>query len=375
MCVITAATFLPPPPLPQALDVARQARNGEAAVRVLEKVEIVTGNGHSVQGSQPPRTTISHLSQPQDFRAELESDIRVSLAAQTRFIPSKYHYDETGSALFEDITRLPEYYLTRAETRILRQCAAQIMELVVPDELVELGSGSSTKTRLLLEAMHVIGGNRYVPIEISESALYQAAEALSGDYDWLHIEGYVGNYQNDLPLLHRRGRRLLTFLGSSLGNYTTQVRGEFLGQVGHTLRPGDALLLGVDLVKDEETMVRAYNDSAGVTARFNTNTLEMLNRELGADFDVDSFSHRPVWNAEKSGVESFLVAERDMTVSIPAVGMTIQLAKGERIFTEISCKFTRENVTQELNEVGLEVAQWYTDSEEMYGLLVASPRQ
>ena len=356
-----------------ALDVARQARNGQAAVKVLEKVDIVNGKGHGGE-KQLPRTTISYLSQPQDFRAELESDIRVCLAARPKFIPSKYHYDETGSVLFEDITRLPEYYLTRAETRILQEQANEIMKQVKPDELVELGSGSSTKTRLLLEAMHLTGGSKYVAIEISETALCQAAEALSADYEWLHIEGYVGNYQTDLPLMKRQGRQLLTFLGSSIGNYTDQTRQEFLGQVGAVLRPGDAFLMGVDLVKDEQTMVLAYNDAAGVTAHFNANMLDMLNRELGADFDVKSFSHAPVWNVEKSGIESYLRAEREMTVSIPAVDMTIQFQKGEVIFTEISCKFTKEGITRELSEAGLEVTQWYTDTQVPYGLLVATPK-
>jgi L-histidine N-alpha-methyltransferase len=363
-----------------ALDVARQARNAQAAISVLEenavfeKAATVSGDGPRRRQTQLARTTISHLSQPHDFRAELESDIRVSFSAQPKYIPSKYHYDSVGSDLFEEITKLPEYYLTRVETSILHQRAAEIMKLVVPDELVELGSGSSTKTRLLLEAMHRTGGNRYVPIEISESALYQAAEALSSDYEWLHIDGYVGNYQTDLPLLKRKGRRLLTFLGSSLGNYTISARKEFVRQIGSALTPGDALLLGVDLVKNEETMVLAYNDFTGVTAHFNKNVLEMLNRELGADFDVRHFTFCPYWNSEKSGVESFLRADRDTIVSIPAVGITLELAKGERIFMEISCKFTREGITRELASVGLEVTQWYTDSAAMYGLLVASPK-
>ena len=341
---------------------------------MLEKAQIINGAKHTPNGEELPRTTISHLSQPQDFKAELKHDVRLGLAAQQKFIPSKYHYDEIGSVLFEKITDLPEYYLTRVETEILGQRASNIMNLVKPDELVELGSGSSTKTRLLLEAMHTTGGNQYVPIEISETALHQAGKTLSSDYKWLHIEGYVGNYMTDLPLLQRSGRRLLTFLGSSLGNYTIQSRAEFLEMLGRVLRPGDALLMGVDLVKDEEMMVLAYNDSAGVTAQFNLNVLAMLNRELGADFDVGSFTHCPAWNAQKSGVESHLRATRDMTVSIPALGTSIEITEGEGIFTEISCKFTREGITRELGGVGLEVTQWYTDSAGMYGLLVASPK-
>ena len=276
--------------------------------------------------------------------------------------------------LFEDITKLPQYYLTRVETGILTERAKEIMQIVAPNELVELGSGSSTKTRLLLEAMYSTGGNRYVAIEISETALYQAAEALSTDYEWLEIEGHVGNYHTDLPLLKKNGKRLLTFLGSSLGNYTGPKRKEFLEQIGKVLKKGDALLLGIDLVKDEEMMVLAYNDPTEVTARFNTNLLNMINRELDANFEVQHFKFCPQWSAEKSGVESHLVAQRDMTVTIRALNLTFKLSKGDKIMTEISCKFTREGITCELAKVGLEVTQWYTDSDDMYGLLIACPK-
>ena len=337
---------------------------------MLENSKWVDSGGRG----QPPRTIITRLSPPHDFRAELEHDIRVAFTSRPMRIPAKYHYDKTGSALFEDITRLPQYYLTRVETGIITQRANDIMKLVVPDELVELGSGSSNKTRMLLEAMHRTGGNRYVPIEISETALYWAAEALSADYEWLVIEGHVGNYHTDLPLVEKRGRRLLTFLGSSLGNYMAPERRELLEQMTRAVKPGDALLLGIDLVKDEDTMVLAYNDPTGVTARFNTNLLGMINRELEADFDVKDFRHTPQWSAEKSGVESYLVAQRDMTVSIRAVDLTLKFSRGDKILTEISCKFTREMIDRELSEVGLEVVQWYTDSDEMYGLLVARPK-
>ena len=361
-----------------ALDVARYARNSEAAVGVLEKALAAENtnshNHHHQHQQQPPRTNIRQLSPQQDISTELERDIRTGLGSRPLSIPSKYHYDKDGSVLFEDITRLPEYYLTRVETEILTQRAQDIMQLVVPDELVELGSGSSTKTRLLLEAMHCTGGNRYVAIEISETALCQAAEALSADYKWLEVDGYVGNYHTDLPRLQWRGRRLLTFLGSSLGNYLPGSRHEFLKLMGDVLKPGDALLLGVDLVKDEKTLVSAYDDTMGVTARFNLNVLEMLNRELDADFQVENFVHTACWNQERSGVESYLVAQRDMTVSIRALDMKIAFAEGEKIQTEISCKFTREGITQELDEVGLKVEQWYTDKAARYGLLVACPK-
>jgi L-histidine N-alpha-methyltransferase len=351
-----------------ALDIAQHARDSQAAVAVLEEAH---GNQNHVQ---TPRTTVSYLSPPQDFRQELEHDIKLGFAAQPKSIPPKYHYDEIGSALFEDITRLPEYYLTRAETEILTERAKDIMQLVVPDELVELGSGSSTKTRLLLEAMHSTGGNKYVPLEISETALRQAAEALSADYKWLEIEGHIGNYYSDLPRLKRKGRRLLTFLGSSLGNCTPNFRREFLQQLGTVLKEGDALLLGVDLVKDVETMELAYNDSAGVTARFCTNMLVMLNRELDANFEVQHFTHAPCWNPENSSVESWIRADQDMTISIRAIDMTFKLTQGEKIFTEISCKFTREGIEQELSDAGMKVVEWYTDSAARYGVMVACPK-
>lgn len=342
---------------------------------VLKGARVVESNSHNGHNPpSPPRINIRHLSPQQDFRSELEHDIRTGLSSRPMSIPSKYHYDKNGSVLFEDITRLPEYYLTRVETEILTQRAQDIMQLVAPDELVELGSGSSTKTRLLLEAMHSAGGNRYVPIEISETALRQAADALSADYKWLEIDGHIGNYHTDLPRLPWRGRHLLTFLGSSLGNYLASSRGEFLKLMGDVLKPGDALLLGIDLVKDEQTLVLAYDDAMGVTARFNLNVLEMINRELDADFQVENFVHIACWNPEKSGVESYLMAQRDMTVSILALDMKITFAKGEKIYTEISCKFTREGITRELEEVGLKVVQWYTDKEARYGVLVACPK-
>lgn len=321
-----------------------------------------------------PRVTIQQLSPPQDFRAELEQDIRIGFTSQPKAIPSKYHYDEIGSISFENITKLPEYYLTRAETEILTKRSKDIMKLVVPDELVELGSGSSTKTRLLIEAMHSTGGNRYVPIDISETALRQAAETLNDDYKWLQVDGNIGDYHFDLKRLRRKGRRLLTFLGSSIGNYTDAARRKLLQQMSSVLKSGDAVLIGVDLVKDVDTMVLAYDDSAGETSHFNLNLLTMINRELDANFEIQHFKHVPGWNPEVSAVDSWLQAQREMTVSLGALDMEINLAEGERIHVETSCKFTREGMMQELSDVGLKVVKWYTDSAEQFGLLVAFPK-
>ena len=247
------------------------------------------------------------------------------------------------------------------------------MRLTTPDEMVELGSGSSTKTRLLIEAMQPVGGRRYVPIDISEAALRQAAAALCTDYLWLEIEGLVGDFHSDLPLLRRRGRRLVVFLGSTIGNYPPDSRGEFLAEIAKALDEGDALLLGVDLVKDVDTMVAAYNDSAGITARFTKNVLTVVNRELDADFPVEEFTHVPRWNRELSCMEAWLRADRAMTVTIGALGLVVELAAGEEIHTEVSCKFTREGIAAELAAVGLQVCSWYTDRAERFGLLVARP--
>ncbi len=318
--------------------------------------------------------TVRRLSAPNDFRAQLAADVAAGMRATPKQIPSRYFYDAVGSALFEEITRLPEYYLTRAETEILTDRASEIMRLVEPDELVELGSGSSTKTRLLIEAMRATGGRRYVPIDISEAALREAAVALCSDYPWLEVEGLVGDFHTDLRLLRRRGRRLLAFLGSTIGNYPPAGRAELFTTIAAALDDGDALLLGVDLVKDVPTMVAAYDDTAGVTARFTKNVLDVVNRELNADFPTDEFTHVPRWNAEESRMEAWLRADRDMDVHIRALDMTVPIAAGEEIHTEVSCKFTREGITAELGAVGLGPVAWYTDRAERFGLVVARPR-
>ncbi len=324
-----------------------------------------------VAGDAP--VTVRRLSAPHDLRAELAADVAAGMRATPKQIPSRYFYDAAGSALFEEITRLPEYYLTRAETEILGDRATEIMELVAPCELIELGSGSSTKTRLLIEAMHQVGGRRYVPIDISEAALREAATALCGDYPWLEVEGLIGDYHTDLRRLRRRGRRLVAFLGSTIGNYPPGPRRELLGEIAAALDDHDAFLLGVDLVKNVPTMVAAYDDAAGVTARFTKNVLDVINRELDADFPTDEFTHVPRWNGEQSRMEAWLRADRDMTVRIRALDMVVTLEAGEEIHTEVSCKFTREGITAELDAVGLGVCAWYTDRAGRFGLLVARP--
>lgn len=315
--------------------------------------------------------SVRRLSEPHDVRAEMAQDVRKGMTSIPRTIPSRYIYDQVGSELFEQITQLPEYYLTRAETEILANNAPDIMRRVRPDELIELGSGSSTKTRLLLEAMHQTGGQRYVPIDISETALITAAEALQAEYPWLEVEGNVGDYHTDLHRLRRRGGRLLAFLGSTIGNHTPASREELYGEIAASLETEDALLLGADLVKEIPVMVAAYDDRAGVTARFTQNVLRRVNTDLGADFPLGDFSHVPRWNAELSRMEAWLRAERNMRVEIADLDLAVELEAGEEIHTEVSYKFTKDLLNEEIEQAGMAVTAWYTDTTQDFALLIA----
>ncbi len=319
--------------------------------------------------------TIRRLSPLQDHRSELAADILSGMAVEPKTIPSKYFYDATGSELFDRITHLPEYYLTRTETAILSASATDIMRRTRPEELIELGAGSADKTRILLDAMLDLDlGRRYVPIDISESALEEAVRALCDDYPELAIDGLVGDFDVDLDRVPRRGRRLVTFLGSTIGNLIEEERLAFYGSVAAMLDPNDGFLLGVDLVKDPATMIRAYNDAAGVTAAFTRNILAVVNRELGTDFPVEDFIHRPVWNRRESRMEAWLEASRAMRVHCAALDLTVHIGEGERIRTEVSCKFSRSMVSDELTRAGLSVERWYTDQRKWFGLALARHR-
>lgn len=318
--------------------------------------------------------TVRRLSPPADHRAELAVDVRAGMEESPRRIPSKYFYDARGSWLFEEITRLPEYYLTPIETEILTERASRILAVTNPDELIELGSGASEKTRLLLDAMlEFSDGRRYVPIDISQAAVETAVKQLCEDYLTLAIDGLVGDYDDDLVHVPRRGSRLVTFLGSTIGNLRSPERVTFFRRVAEMLESGDHFLLGVDLVKDIPTMVAAYDDSAGITADFTQNVLTVINRELDADFDVESFAHRPVWNPDDSCMEAWLEATEDAHVTIGDLGIEIDIRAGERIHTEVSCKFTPEALEAELAEAGLTVIDWNTDSRGWYALPLIAP--
>jgi L-histidine N-alpha-methyltransferase len=320
------------------------------------------------------RVHVTRLSSPRALRDERAADVRAGLSQRPRSLPSKYFYDARGSQLFEEITQLPEYYPTRVETGILEAHADELVEMVAPDELVELGSGSSRKTRVLLEAMHGRGsGHRYVPIDVSEDALREAAETLADAYAWVEVEGLVGDFHGDLARIPANGTRLVAFLGSTIGNLDRPERAVLLHDVATLLGPRDAFLLGADLVKDPDVLVAAYDDAQGVTAEFNRNILHVVNREVDADFPVEAFAHVARWNPDEDRVESSLRAERPVVVTFPGLDLEVAFEAGEELHTELSCKFRRAGLTAELEAAGLRVEQWLTDAEERFAVVLARP--
>ena len=319
------------------------------------------------------KTKICRLSTADEFRERMLNAIRMGMERRPRWIPSKYRYDEEGSALFESIIQQPEYYVNRVETQILSDHAEEILKLTNPDEIIELGSGSSKKTRALIEAMHFTTCRRYVPIDISESALQEAADVLTSDYDWLEVEGHIGDYDHDLSRIRRKGRRLFAMFGTTVGNYISKEEcTKFLEKMRASMNKEDALLVGIDLLKDVSLLTSAYNDVSGANAKFKIRVLEILNREVDSNFVVEHFEYLVRWNTEKSAMESILCARQDMTVSIQSLQMEIHFSKGDEIIVGISCKFTHEEFKQVLTGVGFEVPASYTDSAERYGVFIAS---
>lgn len=319
------------------------------------------------------RLSVTVLEAARSWSERLADDVRAGLTSSPKVIPPKYFYDERGSELFEEITRLPEYYLTRVETEILERRSDEILRAVEPSELIEIGSGSSTKTALLLEAMRLVGGERYVPLDVSEEALRQAADRLVEDHPWLEVDGYVGDFEEHFPALPREGQRIVAFLGSTIGNLEDQERAAFLRRVRELMVPGDRFLLGVDLVKDADTLVAAYDDASGVTAAFNLNLLAILDRELGGDLPLDAFRHVAVWNPRYKRMESYLEAVRDVRARLDAIELDVDFAAGERVRTEVSCKFDRPRVESDLAAADLVLERWLTDAGERFALALAAP--
>ncbi|MFF1905895.1 L-histidine N(alpha)-methyltransferase [Kitasatospora sp. NPDC058218] len=308
------------------------------------------------------------------FSTALHHDVQQGLTADPKWLPPKWFYDARGSELFEEITRLPEYYPTRAERAILTARAGEIAAATRARTLVELGSGSSEKTRLLLDALRDLGTlDSYVPVDVSESALTGAGEALAREYPGLSVHAVLADFTARLGLPPEGGPRLVAFLGGTLGNLLPAERAAFLRGLRAALDPGDFLLLGTDLVKDPRVLVAAYDDAAGVTAEFNRNVLNVLNRELSADFDPTAFEHVALWDPEREWIEMRLRSLQEQTVKIPALDLPVHFEKGEELRTEVSAKFRRERVAEELAAAGLRLSHWWTDEEGRFGLSLASP--
>lgn len=319
-----------------------------------------------------PDTLVNHLP-PGHLERALREDVRRGLTSSPKRLPPKWFYDARGSELFERITALPEYYPTRAEREILQRHATEIATASGADTLVELGSGASTKTTLLLDALTQTGRLlRYVAVDVSAPALTQAAAMLREHYPALDIRSVVADFESQLPLLPQQGRRMVAFLGGTIGNLEPPERGRFLRSVRALLGDtGATMLLGTDLVKSPEVLVAAYDDAAGVTADFNRNVLRVLNRELGADFDVEAFAHVAAWDAEHEWIEMRLRAGRPMMVRVPALDLDVRFEEGEELRTEVSAKFHPEGVVSELDAAGLRsVGQW-ADAQGRYVLTLA----
>lgn len=317
-------------------------------------------------------TLVADLLDADHAARELRNDVRDGLSRTPKSLPPKWFYDSAGSDLFDRITRLPEYYPTRAEAAILRDRARLVAAATGADTLVELGSGTSEKTRMLLDAMSAAGTlRRFVPFDVDRSVLESASAALASEYPGLAIEAVCGDFERHLAEIPRGGRRLVAFLGSTIGNLTPGPRAAFLNALGEALEPGDALLLGTDLVKDTGRLVRAYDDSAGVTAAFNRNVLAVINRELDADFEPKAFAHVARWNDRARRIEMWLRADATQSVRIRALDMTVDFADGEEMLTEVSCKFTPDLVDAELYAAGLSRTHWWTDPAGDFGVSLA----
>lgn len=304
----------------------------------------------------------------------ITDDVLQGLSANPKRLPAKLFYDAAGSDLFEEITQTPEYYPTRTERAILEENSAEIIRRAGANlTLVELGAGSAYKTRVLIKA--ILGRQlrlEFHPVDVSPAALQQAVRSLNGDFPRLHVSPIVADYGQRLPPLNTLpGRKLVLFIGSTIGNFEPEEAQQFLQRVRKSLAPGDALLLGFDLVKDPQVLHQAYNDAAGVTESFNKNMLVRMNRELGADFDLDEFRHVAFWNSRASRIEMHLESRVDQTIRIPALGKSFHFSFGERIHTENSYKFTPASIARLLRQAGLMLEASWSDSSGWFSVVLA----
>ena len=312
---------------------------------------------------------------PEEWARSLRADALAGLRSTPKDLPPTWLYDERGCELFEEITRLPEYYPTRAERAILQRRAGDIARLTGADTLVELGAGTAEKTRTLLDALASAGRlARYVPFDVAEPTLRATADAVASEYD-VEIVGVVGDFRRHLGELPTDGRRLVAFLGGTIGNLGPVARAAMLRTLASGMSSGDALLLGTDLVKDRRRLVAAYDDAQGVTAEFNKNVLRVLNRELEATFDIDRFDHVARFDEDEEWIEMRLRSRGTQLVEVPGLGIELSFADGEDLRTEISCKFRPERVREELAAAGLELTEWWTDPNGDFALSLSVPRR
>ena len=318
----------------------------------------------------------------EDDERTLANDVLDGLTKPFKELAPKHFYDARGSELFEQICGQPEYYPTRTELAILHERAAEIVDDIDAGELVELGAGASDKARVLLDAMRDSGRlRRYVPLDVSQTVVESAARALAPDYPGLRVHGVVGDFERHLEHVPdsvgddpaHPGNRIVALLGGTIGNFPPGTRRAVLGKIGGLLSTGDRLLLGTDLVKDPQVIEAAYNDAAGVTAEFNRNLLHVVNRELDADFDPDSFAHVAFYDRRHEWMEMRLRATRACSVMVSELDLRVEFAAGEELRTEISAKFTPDRVAADLEASGLELERFYTDAESLYGVTMARP--
>lgn len=323
--------------------------------------------------SPTERMSLIRLTRPSPLAQRLATDVREGLTGHHKWLPPIYFYDERGSQLFEQITELDEYYLTRTERQILERHANELLQASCPEEIVELGSGSSIKTDLLLTELYRTGGRRYGALDISETALLEAATRLTTKHQWLSVDSYVGDFHTDLNAIPRSGRRLLVFLGSTLGNLDASARERLLRIIADTLTTDDAFLLGVDLVKAPQELIPAYDDAQGITASFNRNVLEVINRELGGNLPLEAFQHRAIWNSVDERIEMHLVASTTIHARLAAIDLELCFEAGEHIVTEHSHKFRIEQLRRELASVGLCASQILTDDSDRFAVILVRP--
>ena len=303
-----------------------------------------------------------------------EQDVKQGLLSSPRSFPPKYFYDETGSRLFDSICDTPEYYPTRTESKLLEQVALELIDRANPNHILEFGSGTSRKTRYLLNACEKLGIEcDYLPFDVCEEVLHQVNDEFSKDYSWLDVLPLVGDYTAGLDKLYQpAGDCLYVFLGSSIGNFELADAERFIAEVSSCMRKGDTLLIGVDRIKDDEILQAAYNDEQGITGAFNLNLLQVLNDNLDANFDKSQFRHEALYNREKKRIEMYLVSERSQVVNLKSMDETISLLEDERILTELSHKYSRHDIENLLKKSNLKILNHNESDDEYFSLVLAT---